>query len=156
MSSGMRPSFLLSGVRPFVCSICFRMLRTSVMGSEVRKRAARFRNGCGFSIFSGTVSTIPPHSISGKDVAGHLPHSSGAEAHPGWNPCKAGRYARLLCHTWAEWFLQNTKYSPTTMKGMLRICPMSIGSAFSKSTCLSFRNSTKKRKVKIRVMHKPK
>ena len=143
MSSGMRPSFLLSGVRPFVCSICFRMLRTSVMGSEVRKRAARFLR-------------FLPIQYPGRDVARRLPHSSGAEGHPGWSPCRAGRYARSLYHTWAEWFLRNTKYNPTTMKGMLRICPMSIGSAFSKSTCLSFRNSTKKRKVKIRVIHKPK
>ncbi len=40
-------------------------------------------------------------------------------------------------------------HTPRMMKGMLSSWPMSKGMEFSKSTWLIFRNSTKKRKVKI-------
>ena len=46
--------------------------------------------------------------------------------------------------------------APKRTKGMERSCPMSRGMPCSKFTCSFFRNSIKKRKVKIVVRQKPK
>ena len=48
------------------------------------------------------------------------------------------------------------QYMPMITNGMLRICPISRSMPCSKSTCSFFRNSTKKRNVKIVARQNPK
>ena len=47
-------------------------------------------------------------------------------------------------------------HTPNTTNGMLNNCPISNGMPCSKATCSFFRNSMKKRKVKMVARQKPK